>query len=159
VGALGAILFAFAAWAPWWVYSNLALTASPVYQFNPGQASNVAPLRLLPPSWVHPAWNILSAIGVLLTGLLWIGGRTGFVRVMLICAMLWAALMTVISGAFWLFVATGGYPPLPATHSIPHGVHMEYPAAGLWLALGGLALVWIGALALVEAQWRDRRPG
>ena len=156
---LGAILFAFAAWMPWWIYNNLTTTASPIYQFNPGQASNVAPLRFLPPPWVHPVWTILSALGVLLAGLLWIAGRPRFTRIMLIFAMLWATLMTVISGAFWLFVATGGYPPLPATQNIPHGVHMEYPAAGLWLALGALALAWIGALALVRAQWRARRAG
>lgn len=156
---LGAVLFAFAAWVPWWVYINLAPVASQEYQFSPGQASNVVPLRFLPPTWVHPAWSILSALAILLAGLLWIGGHPGFARVMLISTMLWATLMTVISGAFWRFVATGGYPPTPATHNIPHGLHAEYPAAGLWLALGALALVWIGVLALVGAQRRDRRAG
>lgn len=151
---LGTALFALAAWAPWWVYINLMPTVPPVYQFNPGRASNVVPLRFLPPAWVFPVWSILSVLGILLAGLFWIWKGPWFVQGMLASIALWATLVTVITIAFWLFVATGGYPSIPASHNISHGLHPEYPAYGLWLALGALVLIWIGVLALLRAQRR-----
>lgn len=74
--------------------------------------------------------------------------------VLLASIAIWAALVTAITVAFWQFVATGGYPPMAASPTISHGLHPEYPAYGLWLALGALALIWIGMLRLVGAQRR-----
>jgi hypothetical protein len=159
--AVGATLFAFAAWLPWWIVPGVQGIYGPgIYSpanLDPGQFPALAPLDVLfSANQMLAAWSAVTVIGVLLVGLLWQRNSSVGLRAALGATALWALLATWISVAFWQAVSGGSLPP---TIHVSQGSTASFlagsgPGVGLWLSLSALLLTWVGEVVLALAELR-----
>ncbi|MBF6590306.1 MAG: hypothetical protein IVW57_07215 [Ktedonobacterales bacterium] len=155
----GAALFAFAAWAPWWVYIATTPARAVAYSLDPGRDPALSPLDVFfGPSSLLVAWSAVSVLGVLLAALLWQRRGALTTRLALLAFGAWAALCSWISLAFLLTAINGrltAQPPLPTDRLSRASVLQAHgPAYGLWLAALALALTWVGAILLARVELR-----
>ena len=167
VALLAALLFAFAAWAPWlaitYHFGQDALThtidggtlvqALPILFFR--YATRPAPMtltmfRLM--AIFGGAWAGVSAAGVLLAPLLWLRPRTRAVRLALAGYSLWVAL----AATFALAMAKIIFFP-PAISGGGFATPQWSPGWGMWLGLIALVMGAAAVTMLIRYDWSRPR--
>ncbi len=162
---LAALLFAFAAWAPWlavtYHFSDIPQTftvdggtlAQTFFFRSSTRPAPMSPNMLTFMAIFGGGWSGVSAAGVLLAPLLWLRPHTRAVRLALAAYGLWlvlAAMYTLTMSKLVFFpptMPTGGYSPAPQWS----------PGLGLWLALIALVTGALAVAALIRFDWSSPR--
>lgn len=168
VAFLAALLFAFAAWAPWLAITYHFRENTQTFTVDAGTLTQALPVYLLRYS-TRPApttsnmlclmaifggaWAGVSAAGVLLTPLLWLRPHTRAVRLTLAAYGLWlvlAAVYTLTLAKFAYFppsIPTRGFSPVPQLS----------PTWGMWVALIALVAGASALTMLARYDWSSPR--
>lgn len=172
VAFLAALLFAFAAWAPWLAITYHFRENTQTFTVDAGTLTQALPVYLLRYS-TRPApvttnmlylmalfggaWAGVSAAGVLLAPLLWLRPHTRAVRLALAAYGLWL----VLAAVYTLTLAKLVFFPPTIPPAIPAGRFSPFPqwspAWGMWLALIALVMGLSAATMLIRFDWSSQR--
>ncbi len=161
---VGALLYAVAAWMPWWVAlghpaNNPDALLTQLY-LDPATV-DAPPLGGL--LGVQPGlfvWSALTVLGILLAPLLWRTASQPVRRAALIAYIVWLALITALTCYLATVPMRFGSGTLRRLPLLSLGTNVYLYSArysgGFWLAVVALVLAWLLPLALLARRWWRR---
>lgn len=161
----GSLVFAYAAWTPWFLGAGSTPTLPPpvVVGLNPGEIAAPPLASLYGAQTAFILWSIFSVIGLLLTPLLWqrssrllkVVGVVAYLAWLVGAVYLSSVTIRTLTQSFALlkplFVT-----PLPAYNTM-FTILAAQPAYGLWLALLALLAGCVGGFVAL-ATWGRNLP-
>ncbi|MEO7001188.1 MAG: hypothetical protein ABI274_05290, partial [Ktedonobacterales bacterium] len=160
----GALLFAYAAWTPWFLAGGSTPTLPPpvIVGLNPGEIAAPPLAMLYGAQTAFLIWSILSVLGLLLTPLLW---QRSAPILKVVGAVAW---LTWLVGIIYLSSITirtltqnfallnpSYVTVLPASNYEPYTILTTQPAFGVWLALLALLAAGVGGFVALTSWVRS----
>ena len=163
----GSLLFAYAAWTPWFLAAGTQPNNSNIVEvgINPGEIAAPPLVALYGAQTAFFLWSVFSVVGLLLAPLLWQRSAPILKGIGVVAWLIWLVSAAYISSVTirtlnqdFAHLTPSYTTPLPVYNVMAYTILHAQPAFGLWLALLALLAAGVGGFVAL-ASWGRTLPG